>query len=766
NFSFSGLCVLASSEIRRLFFVNFELTWSEARSYCRENHTDLVTVQSQNETEHLLNMTQYSVNDAVWIGLYRDSVISNWASLLYCASINSQGEWEDQFCSQKKAFMCYTETSNITERYTLIEELKSWTEAQQYCREHHTDLGDNYTFHNWSNGQPDDYQGKEKCVVMLKDGKWADIDCKSHRSFICFDGLCVLASSEIRRLFFVNFELTWSEARSYCRENHTDLVTVQSQNETEHLLNITRYSVNDAVWIGLYRDSVISNWASLLYCASINSQGEWEDQFCSQKKAFMCYTETSNITERYTLIEELKSWTEAQQYCREHHTDLVSINSDSENEDLVKKAQGKTFWIGLFNNLWKWSHQGDNYTFHNWSNGQPDDYQGKEKCVVMLKDGKWADIDCKSHRSFICFDVTPVPEELHLISDSMVWPEAWQYCRDHYTDLLHDNVSESPHGAYVKYLHFSYIFRTFSSAYISGVFAEELQVYQEPEVNVTVGERTRLGCAFNTSSGQVGIGSFKWYRVQSDGKRSEVSNETHPAGVVTSDQFRTNKDASLFLLHPHTYDSGLYYCEVELLSAGRRTVNGTVLAVYPRSKVTHRLDYLFTATTKNSGLPSVVAVAIIDGVQIEYYDSNTKEVILRQDWIENVLEPEAWTTHVEDAIEQHYKMERALKGTMMQFNHTKVPPEVRLLQKKAGHSAGSGVTCHVTGFYPREVEVTWLRDGQGTLEEGVWSGEVLPNMDGTYQVRKTLTVSPEEQERHRYTCQVDHASLGEKIEKE
>ncbi|MGH0146238.1 UNVERIFIED_CONTAM: hypothetical protein FKN15_021946 [Acipenser sinensis] len=103
---------------------------------------------------------------------------------------------------------------------------------------------------------------------------------------------------------------------------------------------------------------------------------------------------------------------------------------------------------------------------------------------------------------------------------------------------------------------------------------------------------------------------------------------------------------------------------------------------------------------------------------------------------------------------------------VIQFLERKVPPEVRLLQKKAGHSAGSGVTCHVTGFYPREVEVTWLRDGQGPLEEGVWSGEVLPNMDGTYQVRKTLTVSPEEQERHRYTCQVDHTSLGEKIEKE
>ncbi|KAK6470045.1 natural cytotoxicity triggering receptor 3-like [Huso huso] len=132
--------------------------------------------------------------------------------------------------------------------------------------------------------------------------------------------------------------------------------------------------------------------------------------------------------------------------------------------------------------------------------------------------------------------------------------------------------------------HFIILILALETAYISVVFAEELRVYQEPEVNATVGDRTRLGCAFNTSSGQVGIGSFKWYRVRSNGKRSEVSNETHPAGVVTSHEFRTNKDASLYLLHPHTYDSGVYYCEVELLSAGRRTGNGTVLAVYRRSK--------------------------------------------------------------------------------------------------------------------------------------------------------------------------------------
>ncbi|MGH0187228.1 UNVERIFIED_CONTAM: hypothetical protein FKN15_023731 [Acipenser sinensis] len=112
--------------------------------------------------------------------------------------------------------------------------------------------------------------------------------------------------------------------------------------------------------------------------------------------------EPSNITERYTLIEELKTWTEAQQYCREHHTDLVSIKNASENEEIVKKAQGKPFWIGLFNEPWKWSHQGDSYTFHNWRRRilEPHFHSGLSRYAVM------------------------------------VWPEAWQYCRDYYTDLV------------------------------------------------------------------------------------------------------------------------------------------------------------------------------------------------------------------------------------------------------------------------------------------------------------------------------------------
>ncbi|KAK6469110.1 major histocompatibility complex class I-related gene protein-like [Huso huso] len=100
----------------------------------------------------------------------------------------------------------------------------------------------------------------------------------------------------------------------------------------------------------------------------------------------------------------------------------------------------------------------------------------------------------------------------------------------------------------------------------------------------------------------------------------------------------------------------------------------------------------------------------------------------------------------------------------METLQRKVHPAVTLMQRKARESAGTDVICHVTGFYPREVEVNWIRDGEALLEEGVWSGEVLPNEDRTYQLRKILTVSPEDQKKHSYSCQVDHASLDEKMD--
>ncbi|KAK1152063.1 macrophage mannose receptor 1-like [Acipenser oxyrinchus oxyrinchus] len=346
-------------------------------------HSDLVTVRSLEEQQQILNVAK---DYQFWIGLYRDSDNWQWSTgdaasytkwvagsdSLFCATADATGSWDKSSCRDQKPFMCYSETSNITERYTLISTLKTWAEAQQYCRQHHTDLviiksasenedmkkkapaspfwiglfnnpwkwadGGNSTFQNWNTFEPNG--GSEKCVLMYSrnQGKWEDLACGYGKYFVCYEGLCETASCPNRTYIPVRYIKSWTDARSYCREKYTDLVTVRSLEEQQQILNVAK---DYEFWIGLYRDSDNWQWSTgdaasytkwvagidTLFCATADATGSWDKSSCRDQKPFMCYNETSNITERYTLISTLKTWAEAQQYCRQHHTDLVIIKS-------------------------------------------------------------------------------------------------------------------------------------------------------------------------------------------------------------------------------------------------------------------------------------------------------------------------------------------------------------------------------------------------------------------------------------------------------
>ncbi|XP_057696074.1 class I histocompatibility antigen, F10 alpha chain-like [Corythoichthys intestinalis] len=73
-----------------------------------------------------------------------------------------------------------------------------------------------------------------------------------------------------------------------------------------------------------------------------------------------------------------------------------------------------------------------------------------------------------------------------------------------------------------------------------------------------------------------------------------------------------------------------------------------------------------------------------------------------------------------------------------------VSPQVSLLQK----TAGSPVTCHATGFYPRAAVLFWKKDGQD-LDDNVEMHEILPNHDGTFQTSTRLITVDKDA---RYEC--------------
>ncbi|KAL6099346.1 mr1 [Pungitius sinensis] len=84
-------------------------------------------------------------------------------------------------------------------------------------------------------------------------------------------------------------------------------------------------------------------------------------------------------------------------------------------------------------------------------------------------------------------------------------------------------------------------------------------------------------------------------------------------------------------------------------------------------------------------------------------------------------------------------------------------PSVSLLQK----TPSSPVSCHATGFYPDSATLFWRKDGE-ELHEDVDLGEILPNHDGTFQMRVDLKLSsvPAEDWR-RYECVFQLSGVAE-----
>ncbi|KAF7645292.1 hypothetical protein LDENG_00206920 [Lucifuga dentata] len=61
---------------------------------------------------------------------------------------------------------------------------------------------------------------------------------------------------------------------------------------------------------------------------------------------------------QYHYVDDAKNWTDAQIYCREAFTDLVTVHNSSEMNQLVAVATNNDTlaWIGLYHKVdWRWS---------------------------------------------------------------------------------------------------------------------------------------------------------------------------------------------------------------------------------------------------------------------------------------------------------------------------------------------------------------------------------------------------------------------------
>ena len=124
----------------------------------------------------------------------------------------------------------------------------------------------------------------------------------------------------------------------------------------------------------------------------------------------MClFVPTETGEEKYFVIEEPKNWLQAQSYCRENHTDLVSgrenINSVIFNDQQSfhdPRDPDKFMWIGLFREIWSWS-DGKSFSFRHWD---PDSFEDEasKTCAMTTSNGKWSSDICTDPKPFYCYD--------------------------------------------------------------------------------------------------------------------------------------------------------------------------------------------------------------------------------------------------------------------------------------------------------------------------------------------------------------------------
>ncbi|MEQ2251831.1 hypothetical protein ILYODFUR_015266, partial [Ilyodon furcidens] len=70
------------------------------------------------------------------------------------------------------------------------------------------------------------------------------------------------------------------------------------------------------------------------------------------------------------------------------------------------------------------------------------------------------------------------------------------------------------------------------------------------------------------------------------------------------------------------------------------------------------------------------------------------------------------------------------------------------------------LVCRVYDFFPKQIKVSWLRDGQEVTSDFTTTDE-MQDGDWYYQVHSTLEYTPRSGEK--ISCRVEHASLKEPL---
>ncbi|XP_070593102.1 class I histocompatibility antigen, Gogo-C*0203 alpha chain-like isoform X2 [Erythrolamprus reginae] len=90
----------------------------------------------------------------------------------------------------------------------------------------------------------------------------------------------------------------------------------------------------------------------------------------------------------------------------------------------------------------------------------------------------------------------------------------------------------------------------------------------------------------------------------------------------------------------------------------------------------------------------------------------------------------------------------------------KTEPPVGKVTHKVVHDKLEVLICQAFGFYPKEIQSIWTRDGEACKYE-TFHRNVAPNSGGTYYVQLSIQINPKE--RDHFRCHLEHEGLQDPL---
>nr|AAF03405.1 MHC class I antigen [Xenopus laevis/gilli] len=190
----------------------------------------------------------------------------------------------------------------------------------------------------------------------------------------------------------------------------------------------------------------------------------------------------------------------------------------------------------------------------------------------------------------------------------------------------------------------------------------------------------------------------------------------------------------------------------------------TVMDRFNQTSGTHMVQYMYGCELGDDGS--------IRGYEQYGYDGREFFALDTEGWVYVPTEREAqlttqkWNSPEVNKPERYknYLQNICIEGLKRYLSYgqaeleKRVHPHVRISDHQSDDA--TELRCQAYGFYPREIDVKWVKNGGDEVHSEA-AKEILPNPDGSYQLRVTAEITPSEGDS--YSCHVEHSSLKEKL---